>query len=62
MGCEGRGGATPSVTATSKLWTCELLVELLPVDQPPSVHLEILDIMTEVGHMLGGECLVWTVG
>lgn len=45
----GRGGKEgedgPFVTATVKLWACDLLLELLPVCQPPSEHVEILDIM-----------------
>lgn len=47
------------MTATVKLWTRDLLLELLPVGQPPSVDFEVLDIMAKVGHMFCSERLVW---
>lgn len=57
---EERGGG-PAVTPTVKLWACDLLLELLPVGQPPSVDFEVLDIMAKVGHMLCSKRLVWGV-
>lgn len=61
-GYEGRGKEDrPSVTAAIKLWTCDLLLKLPPIGQPPSVHFEIFNIMTQVGHVLGSKCLVWRV-
>lgn len=49
----------PLMTATLELRACDLLLEFLPIRKPPCKHLEILDFMTKVGHVLRGERLIW---
>lgn len=62
----GMGGGSerdePSVTATVKFRARDLLLELLPIGQSPTVHFEVLDIMAQVGHVLCGECLICEAG
>jgi hypothetical protein len=44
--------------AALEFWTGELLVKFTPVVDSPGRYFEVLDFVTEVGHVLCGECFV----
>jgi hypothetical protein len=46
------------MSAAVKLWTGELLFELLPTRKLPSKDPELLDIVTEFWHVLGSKGLI----
>ena len=48
----------PLVATTLELGASDLLLQLFPVGQLPCEDLELLDIVPEVRHVLGRECIV----
>ena len=52
----------PSMPAAVKLWAGQFLLEFLPALELPMKDLELLNVMTQIGHMLGGESFIWRTG
>ena len=44
--------------AAIKLWTGEFLLEFLPALELPMKDLELLNVVTEIGHVLCGESFI----
>ncbi len=58
MSMSRRTTGAPFVTTTLEVRACDLLVQLLPVGDFPGKDLELLHIVSEVGHVLGRECFI----
>ena len=52
----------PATPAAVKLWAGQFLLEFLPALEFPMKDLELLNVMAQIGHMLGGERFIWRMG
>lgn len=49
------------MTATLKDWTCETLVEVVPVSHGPVKDGKVFGLLAEISEILGTEGLLWRV-
>jgi len=50
------------MSAATKLWAGEFLLELPPALDPPMKNLGLLDGVAQMGYMSGGESIIWGMG
>ena len=50
---------SPTMPATLKLRTRDLLLQLLPIIQVPVKYFEVLDIVSEIWHVLSRKGFIW---